>query len=64
MRRRTHAFEDDVVVFNIGMTIRKPPRPDLWGPVFVAMPRMLAELTRNREAAKRGEATDLGFLGA
>lgn len=64
MRRRTHAFEDDVVVFNIGMTIRKPHRPDLWGPVFVAMPRMLAELTRNREAARRGDATDLGFLGA
>lgn len=64
MERVTHAHEDGVVVFNIGMTIRKPHRPDLWGPIFVAMPAMLAELTRNREAAARGEATDLGFLGA
>lgn len=63
MQRTTHAHEDGVVVFNIGMTIRKPHRPDLWMPVFVAMPAMLAELTRNREAAARGEASDLGFIG-
>ncbi|KRE39010.1 hypothetical protein ASG73_01185 [Janibacter sp. Soil728] len=64
MRQQTHAHEGDVVVFNIGMTIRKPHRPDLWWTPFVAMPRMIAELSRNRAAADRGEAEDLGFLGA
>jgi len=60
----THAAVDSLVVFHIGMTIRTPWRPDLWGPVAAAMPRMLAELHRNRDAAARGEAEDLGFLGA
>lgn len=60
----THAHESGVVVFLIGMTIRRPLRVDLWGPVAAAMPRMLAELGRNRAAADRGEAPDLGFLGA
>ncbi|MDO5629421.1 MAG: DUF4188 domain-containing protein [Mobilicoccus sp.] len=59
-----HAHEGDVVVFHIGMTIRRPLRPDLWGPAFTAMPRMIAELERNKAAAARGEAPDLGFLGA
>lgn len=61
---RTHAPIDGVVVFHIGMTIRKPHRPDLWMPVFRAMPQMLVELHRNRAAADRGEAEDLGFLDA
>jgi hypothetical protein len=60
----THAAVDSLVVFHIGMTIRTPWRPHLWGPVAAAMPRMLAELHRNRAAAERGEAEDLGFLGA
>lgn len=60
----THAHEGDVVVFRIGMTVQRRLRPDLWGPVFVAMPRMIRELERNRDAAARGEVEDLGFLGA
>lgn len=60
----THDSVDSLAVFHIGMTIRAPWRPDLWGPVAAAMPRMLAELQRNRAAATRGEAEDLGFLGA
>lgn len=60
----THAANGDLVVFHIGMTIRMPWRPDLWLPVAAAMPRMLAELSRNRAAHERGEAEDLGFLGA
>ena len=60
----THAWEGDVVVFHIGMTIRKPHRLDLWLPVLAAMPKMLAELERNKAAAARGEEEDLGFLGA
>ena len=53
-----------LVVFHIGMTIRKPHRPDLWAPVAAAMPRMLAELHRAKDAATAGRGTDLGFLGA
>lgn len=64
MHQLTHAHDGDVVVFNIGMTVRRPLRIDLWFPVFVAMPRMIAELERNRAAADRGETQDLGFLGA
>lgn len=66
MEHRTHALEDDVVVFNISMTIAKPHRVDLWWPVFVAMPRMISELKHSRRAAERGEGEgeDLGFLGA
>lgn len=64
MERRTHAHDGGLVVFHIGMTIRKPHRPDQWLPVLTAMPPMLAELERNKAEAARGEATDLGFLGA
>lgn len=64
MTALTHTHDGDLVVFAIGMTIRKPHRPDLWGPVFVAMPTMLRELHTNKAAASRGEADDLGFLGA
>lgn len=64
MQSLTHAHEDGLVVFHIGMTIRKPHRPDLWLPVFAAMPPMLAELQRNKTAAAAGKAPDLGFLGA
>lgn len=62
--RRTHAHEGGLVVFHIGMTVRLRHRPDLWGPVAAAMPRMLIELQRNRAAASRGEADDLGLIGA
>lgn len=60
----THAAGGDLVVFHIGMTIRARHRPDLWGPVLLAMPPMIAELSRNRDAAARGETEDLGFLHA
>lgn len=40
-----HPAADTLVVFHIGMKIRQPWRPDLWGPVFAAMPRMLKELS-------------------
>lgn len=64
MKALTHAHEGDLVVFNIGMTIRRPHRLDLWVPVFAAMPPMLAELYRHKAAAAAGTAPDLGFLGA
>src|SRR4051812_37513999 len=50
----THDYDGELVVFLIGMRVNKPWRPDLWLPVFNAMPRMLAELSRDPES---------GFLG-
>jgi hypothetical protein len=52
--RMTHDYDGDLVVFLIGMRINKPWRPDLWLPVFSAMPAMLAELSKD---------TDSGLLG-
>ena len=43
--RMTHAHDGSLVVFHIGMRVNQPWRPDLWLPVFRAMPRMLAELS-------------------
>jgi hypothetical protein len=43
-RRMTHSHDGSLVVFLIGMRVNRPWRPDLWFPVFQAMPRMLAEL--------------------
>lgn len=54
--QRVAAPEDqDVVVFLIGMRINRWRRVRSWWPVFVAMPRMLAEL---------GKDPGSGFLGA
>ncbi len=39
-----------MTVFLIGMRINKLHRPDKWGPVVVAMPRMLTHLSRHPEA--------------
>lgn len=63
-RKFTHAHEGDLVVFNIGLTISKPHRVDIWGPISASMVRMITELYENKAAAERGEASDLGFLGA
>jgi Domain of unknown function (DUF4188) len=47
--RMTHDYDGDLVVYLIGMRINRPWRPDLWLPVFSAMPRMLAELMKDKE---------------
>ena len=60
----THEHDGPIGVFLIGMRFNRLHRPDQWVPVFAAMPKMLAELYRNKAAAARGEAEDLGFLGA
>ena len=44
--RWTHVHDGGIVVFLIGMRVNRPWRPDLWLPVFAAMPRMVAELQR------------------
>ena len=53
-RRMTHAHDGSLVVFHIGMRVNKPWRPDLWLPVFSAMPRMLAELSADPESGLLG----------
>lgn len=62
--RVTHAYDGDLVLFLIGVRLHQPWRVGVVGRVLGAMPKMIAELERNREAADRGEAEDLGFLGA
>ena len=52
--RATHSYEGELIVFLIGMTINKPWRPDLWGPVFMAMPGMLRELATDPESGMLG----------
>jgi hypothetical protein len=62
--RMTHEHDGPLGVFLIGMRFNRLHRPDQWVPVFMAMPKMLTELYRNKAAAAVGEAEDLGFLGA
>ncbi|TQM62522.1 DUF4188 domain-containing protein [Humibacillus xanthopallidus] len=61
-QRESHDHDGGLAVFLIGMRVNQPWRPDLWAPVFGAMPRMLAELYAAKAAHARGEADDLGFL--
>ena len=62
--RMTHEHDGPIGMFLIGMRFNRLYRPDQWMPVFMAMPRMLAELYRNKATAAGGETEDLGFLGA
>jgi hypothetical protein len=52
--RFTAEIEGEFVVFLIGMTINKPWKIHKWLPMFLAMPRMLRELSTD---------PDSGFLG-
>lgn len=55
---RYHAdFDDGTVVFLIGMRFNALWRITHWLPVFVVMPKMLAELARNRELGLLGYQT-------
>ena len=62
--RMTHEHDGSIGVFLIGMRFNRLHRPDQWVPPFLAMPKMLTELYRNKAAAAAGEAEDLGFLSA
>lgn len=53
--RVTHDHDDTIAVFLIGMHINKPWRVATWRSAFVAMPRMIRELSKD---------PDSGFLGA
>ena len=61
--RMTHDYEGDLVVFLIGMRINKPWRPDLWFPVFSAMPAMLAELSKDKDSGLLGYRLTFGAGG-
>lgn len=53
-KRMTVEVDGNFVVFLIGMRINKPWKVHKWLPVFLAMPRMLKELSQHPES---------GFLG-
>jgi len=61
--RMTHEHEGELVVFLIGMRLNKPWRVDLWAPVFAAMPKMLAELSRDPGSGLLGYRLTLGAGG-
>lgn len=52
--RMTHRHEGKLVVFHIGLEINRWWRPDLWMPAFFAMPRMLRELSTDKDSAFLG----------
>lgn len=52
--RSTHHYDGELVLFLIGMTINRPWRPDLWLPAFLAMPRMLRELSQDPDSGLLG----------
>ena len=55
--RFTAELEGDFVVFVIGMRFNKLWKPHKWLPVFMAMPKMLAELARHPEKGMLGART-------
>ena len=61
--RSTHEHEGELVVFLIGMRLNQPWRVDLWAPVFAAMPKMLAELSRDQDSGLLGYRILLGSGG-
>lgn len=63
MGRTTHRPEGELVVFLIGMRVNKPWRVDAWLPVFLSMPKMLAELSRDPESGLLGYRLTFGAGG-
>jgi hypothetical protein len=61
--RTTHEYDGDLVLYLIGMRINKPWRPDLWLPMFNAMPGMLAELSKDKDSGLLGYRLTIGAGG-
>ncbi|GAB3250785.1 DUF4188 domain-containing protein [Kineosporia babensis] len=61
--RMMHRHDGDLVVFHIGMTLNRWWRPDLWLPVMLGMPRMLAELERDKNSGLLGYEVLIGRGG-
>ena len=59
-QRLTAEIEGDFVVFLIGMRVNRPWKLHKWLPVFMAMPRMLAELSKKPEVGLLGYRQYLG----
>lgn len=53
-------YDEDFVVFTVGMRINKIWKMGKWWPVFVSMPRMLRELAADPELGLMGSRTMLG----
>lgn len=52
--RMTHSHEGEVVVFLVGMRINRWSRVRDWWPAFMAMPRMLQELSQDPDSGLLG----------
>jgi hypothetical protein len=52
--RITHHHEGELVVFLIGMRFNRPWRVTTWLPAFLAMPRMLTELSKDPDSGLMG----------
>ena len=61
--RMTHQHDGELVVFLIGMRFNRPWRVDKWLPPFVAMPRMLAELSKDPDSGLMGYRLTFGGDG-
>ena len=61
--RMTHHHEGELVVFLIGMRFNKPWRVDKWMPAFLAMPRMLTELSKDPDSGLMGFRLTIGADG-
>lgn len=61
--RFTHQHSGELVLFLIGMRVNAPWRVNQWLPVFLAMPRMLAELSRDPGSGLLGYRLTIGGGG-
>lgn len=61
--RNTHDYHGELVVFHIGMTFNRWWRPDQWLPPFLAMPRMLRELSADPDSGVLGTTLLFGRRG-
>lgn len=59
-RRVCGEIEGPFVLFLIGIRLNRLWKPWAWGPVFAAMPPMIAELSRNKELGMLHSRTHFG----
>src|SRR5438552_4993954 len=61
-QRMAGEIDGDFVVFLIGMRVNKPWKIHKWLPVFLAMPRMLKELSQRPDSGFLGYTMSLGSI--
>lgn len=61
--RMTHRWDDELIVFHIGMTVNRWWRVDQWMPLMSDMPRMLRELSIDADSGLLGFTMLLGARG-